>query len=137
MKEREKNEFEMSSLLSNWRSLICHCQHFSSIFDMPFLTLLQRLWSAIVESCLHALQILWFPPTSNTAMWNCAKPLNVQTSKHFASLTFFFLMKLLSLFQMHVWEIWKRRCKKEKKKTRRKKERKETVHVKAPVSWVF
>ena len=83
-------------------SLICHCRILSSCTSNPLV-----------------------PPTSNTAMWNCAKPLNVQTSKHFASLTFFFLMKLLSLFQMHVWEIWKRRCKKEKKKKREeKKERK-------------
>ena len=117
------------------------------IFDLPLSTLLRRLLSTIIDTSPASLichcRILssctsnpLVPPTSNTAMWNCAKPLNVQTSKHFASLTFFFLMKLLSRFQMHVWEIWKRRCKKEKKKKREEKKKKK-VHVKAPISRVF
>ena len=55
-------------------SLICRCRHFSGA----------------IQTCLYAPQILLVPLASNTAAWNCAKPLIVQS---------FLLLSLFSFYR--------------------------------------
>lgn len=76
------------------------------IFDLSFLTLLRRHWFAVAGTSPAPFKIVFMhlnpqsplvPLTSNTAAWNCTKPLIVQI---FLLLSFFFLLtKLFLLFQ--------------------------------------